>query len=75
MRDAPMEELVSVATLVNEKDRAVQIRATIWGKLEEICGLMDEANKYGMRIEFQMGMSHLGRNAVARLEVLKVVAP
>ena len=41
--------------------------------LKKVAALLDEANRHGMRIQFQLGVDGFGRNVVANLDVMKVL--
>lgn len=58
----------------SEREIAVDIRERVRGKLSEVGLLLDEANRAGMRINFQMGVDGFGRNIVAMIDVTKPVA-
>lgn len=67
-----------VASLVasnalNDREQALVYKAAVRTHLEALCATMDEANRKGMRLTFQVGMDGYGRNIVAALDVVKVL--
>lgn len=66
-------ELVSSGQ--SDLDAAQEFHGRIGKQLQSLAVLMDEVNRHGMRVEFQLGIDGFGRNVVARLEILKRLAP
>lgn len=64
----------NVTTLKTETERAKEYRQRIEQKLAELCSILDEAAKDGLRIGFQTGINAFGRYVVAQLEIVKWLA-
>lgn len=65
-----MANVEVVHTGENDKDVAAELRKRMGVLLEPVCALLDEANRRGMRITFNLGHNGL-RNSVVALEVIK----
>lgn len=63
-----------IASNKSEREIATDLRDRMRTKLVEVGALLDEANREGMRINFQMAVDSFGRNVVGVLDVTKPVA-
>lgn len=54
-----------------DKEVAADLRARMTAKLVEVAMILDEANRSGMRIAFQLGIDGFGRNVVTTLDIVK----
>lgn len=57
----------------SEHDTAIELRESVRGRLIEIVSLMDQANRDGLRVEFQLGIDGYGRNVITRLVMIKEI--
>ena len=67
--------LAELATISGRSDRevATDLKARVRVALEGVAALMDEANRSGMQVQFQIGLDGFGRNVVASLNVVRVL--
>lgn len=68
-----MTDLSIVPAIKSERDRALELRAAIHQTLAVLLPLMDEVNRAGMRVEFQLGIDSFGRNVVQRCAIIKEI--
>lgn len=68
-----MTTLSLVADGKSERDKAIEIRDAIRARLADILPLMDDANRLGARVEFNLVVDPFGRNQIARCDIIKVI--
>lgn len=68
-----MPELVKMENRL-DRDIAADLKARISEQLEHVAAIMDEARRANMIVQFQFGIDGFGRNVVASLSVVTVLA-
>lgn len=64
-------DVVKLETMKTEKEVVADLRARTEAKLAEVALILDDANRAGMRITFNIGVDGFGRNVVQSLEIMK----
>lgn len=68
-----MPELVRMENRL-DRDIAADLKSRTLQQLECITALMDEARRNNMTIQLQMGIDGFGRNVIATLSVVQILA-
>ena len=61
-----------VATIRPDREVAANLKNEMQAALAVAAGIMDVANRSGMKVQFQLGIDGFGRNVIASLDIVKV---
>ena len=65
------EPVVKLATTKPEAEIAAEMKKRITAKLEELCGILNEATDAGFHVAYGTGSSPMGRQIVTQVVVMK----
>lgn len=70
MSEQTMQTLSQISG-TNYATAAAQIRKSIEAALQEVIGLMDQANADGFQVGFGLGRDNFGRNRINQIDIFR----